>query len=243
MHDPVEFANSKRNLWVEPTAAGQAADCVVFLDGELYRERVKSPKVIRGLQSARKLPPFTSVYVSAVDAAVRHVELTCSTAFSQALAGELQPWIEENVCRHTRYFLCGLSLSGLAAAFAALAHPDVFCGALCQSPSAWWNDEWLAGHLPRNSSGTGRFRISVGDQELDAGITHPPSGLLQKVSQRDSCRKLFEKLGEHAAEVCFSEFEGGHDCTCWARELPGALSWLLDRSAESTGDEVLAFYV
>ncbi len=119
-------------------------------------------------------------------------------------------------------------MSGLAAAFAVLRHPIVFSGALCQSPSAWWNDEWLAGSLARHGTRGSRFWISVGNEELQEGVSHPPTALFQKASQLASVRNLVERLIGSGNRVRFNEFCGGHDPACWADELPHALAWLLE---------------
>lgn len=170
---------------------------------------------------------MTSVWVSAIDGAGRHRDFTCNEAFADFLAIDLHKWIEEVVGHHERYFVSGLSLSGLQAAFSVLRYPQTFAGALCQSPSAWWNDEWLAGELQTSLPNKNRFWISVGDKEIQEGMTHPPSGLLQSVSQLDSCRRLAAKLAACGADVRFSEFAGGHDPQCWGEELPAALHWLM----------------
>jgi enterochelin esterase family protein len=202
----------------------------VLLDAELYRDRVRAPPIVNELQASGRLPPTTCIYVAAVNGAARHTELTCSGPFAEFLAVDLVRWIEKNVGRFARSWLCGLSLSGLAAAYTAIYRPAVFQGAICQSPSAWWNDEWLAANLPRQPVRSGRFWISVGNEELDENATHPPSGLFQRTNQRDSCRRLAQQLEACCDKVRFAEFSGGHDPACWARELPDALTWLMEGS-------------
>jgi enterochelin esterase family protein len=200
----------------------------VILDGELYRDRVQVVPIIRDLAEANRLPPLTCVYVAAESAAARHAELTCSGPFTRFLVDELIPWTEGQLGTHSCYWLCGLSLSGLAAAYAAIQHPEIFRGAVCQSPSAWWHDEWLATNLPVVLPSASRYWISVGNQEIDEDVSHPPTGLLQRTSQLASCNKLALSLAEHGATVRYSGFAGGHDPACWAKELPAALDWLLE---------------
>jgi enterochelin esterase family protein len=218
-----------RMLWVQPPIAGRASDCLVFLDAELYRDRIQAPKIIRDLQSADGITSTTCVYVSSLSPADRHVDYTCNEMYSLFLATDLLRWIESTVDNHKRYFLCGLSLSGLSAAYTALRHPAIFSGAVCQSPSAWWNDEWLGASLEPDRPRHGRFWISVGNQELQQGVAHPPTGLVQKVNQRDACRRLAERLIDFCNDLHYSEYSGGHDPQCWAEELSTALEWVLKR--------------
>ncbi len=229
-----DLISGPRKVWVQRTVAGEASDCLVFLDGELYLQRVQAPETIDQLQREGRLPPMDCIYVSSVDAAARHIDYVCNEAFSEFLAGELRRWIAGAVNHHLRYALCGLSLSGLSAGFTALRHPEAFFGAVCQSPSAWWNDEWLAMSLDPQAPGQGRFWISVGNQELEEGVSHPPSGLIQSTNQLLSCRRLAQKLTGCCADLHYYEFPGGHDPICWAKELPEALRWLLQGDAEQS---------
>jgi len=223
------WLGNPRKVWIHPSLSGRAAECVVFLDGELYRDRVQVPQIMDGLQASGRLPPVDCVYVSAVDAAARHVELTCNSAFASFVADDLCRWMTQTLGPQ-RYFLCGLSLSGLAAVFTALQHPTVFSGVVSQSPSAWWNDEWLTAELTP-ASRPGKFWMSVGNRELDEGVSHPPSGFLQQTSQLSSVRRLAERLAHAGHRVQPAEFDGGHDPTCWAQELPQALTWLMGDDA------------
>jgi enterochelin esterase family protein len=199
---------------------------LIFLDAELYIDRVKAPELLRALQTGNALPPVAAVYLSSPDPASRHVDFTCNEAFSSFLASELGGWIDQTVGSYERFILCGLSLSGLSAAFTTLRYPGAFSGTLCQSPSAWWNDEWFSASLKPGVLHGNRFWISVGSQELQSGVSHPPSGLFQKTNQLDSVRRLAEKLTGLCQDVHYAEFSGGHDPACWAAELPHALSWL-----------------
>jgi len=218
--------DAPRKVWVQPPIPGDASDCLIFLDAEIYIERVQSPGIVHDLQAAGQLPSVASVYLSFVDNAARHGDFTCNEKFALFIATDLCRWIEQTVGTYQRLFLCGLSLSGLQALFTAIQHPQVFSGVLSQSPSAWWNDEWLAASLPRDGVG-GRYWISVGNQELQEGVSHPPTGLFQKTSQMASVGRLSDKLKESKNDVRYNEFSGGHDPVQWAEELPQALRWLI----------------
>jgi enterochelin esterase-like enzyme len=212
---------------VQPALAGYVRDCLIFLDAEFYIASVQAPAIVAKLQEARNLPPVTSIYLSYVDFPIRANDCTCNPAFASFVASDLCRWIEQTVGRFERIFLCGLSLSGLAATFAATQHPTTFWGVLSQSPSAWWDDERLANSLTSEHRTDSRVWISVGDHESQENVMHSRDGLFQKGSQRDSVRRLAEKLEGLCREVHYEEFSGGHDMACWAEELPRALPWLM----------------
>jgi enterochelin esterase-like enzyme len=222
-----ESFNKARKVWVQPALAGQVKDCLIFLDAEFYIGSVQAPPIVANLQKAGDLPPVASIYLSYVDFVARANDCTCNHTFASFVATDLCRWIEQKVGRFERIFLCGLSLSGLAATFAALQHPTTFWGVLSQSPSAWWNDERLTNSLTAEDRTDSRVWISVGDQESQENVMHSRDGLFQKASQRDSVRRLAEKLEGLCREVHHEEFPGGHDMTCWAEELPRALQWLM----------------
>lgn len=127
--------------------ADEAKSCLLFLDGELYTDRVKGPEVIAAAQVSGSLSPVTCVYLPNLSAADRHEVYTCHERFASFLALEMPRWIEREAGRFNQLFLCGLSLSALQSIFTALQHPGIFAGVLAQSPSAWWQDERLASSL------------------------------------------------------------------------------------------------
>jgi len=191
-----EFKPPGRRIWnVSPSVDAPAA-LLVFLDAELYLERVSAAEVVRGLEAQGRIPPVVSVFVS---------------NNGPAAASD-------------RVVIIGLSLSGLAAAHAALT-TGRFRAAVCQSPSFWLNRERLASSLPNAGTRAAAFWIGVGDLETESGVSHPPSGLLQETSQRDSCGRGVEALRAAGYAVSRRVFHGGHDPACWRDDLTLALSW------------------
>jgi enterochelin esterase-like enzyme len=227
-----ESFNKARKVWVQPAPAGKVKDCLIFLDAEFYIENMQAPTIVANLQAAGDLPPVTSIYLSYVDFVARANDCTCNHTFASFVATDLRRWIEQTAGRFERIVLCGLSLSGLAATFAALQHPTTFWGVLTQSPSAWWDDESLAHSLTPESRIDSRVWISVGDQESQENVMHSRDGLFQRASQRDSVRRLAEKLERLCREIHYEEFSGGHDMACWAEELPRALPWLMRQTLD-----------
>lgn len=198
----------KRQVWLAENPSTRWL--CVFLDAELYLNRVEALEVAREFG--------TCLFVSNLNMEARHYDYTCNPDYAEFI-------VEDVLCRFggkEKTLLAGLSLSGLAAAHLALTYPSRFDAILCQSGSFWWNDEWLTTQARKG----GRFWLSVGDQETDCGISHPPTGLRQEVSQMESVKRAAEALGAH-----LSIFEGGHDPARWKRELPEALAWLTSGEA------------
>ena len=232
-----DLIDGPRTVWVQ-NAGAAASDCLIFLDAEFYIEEIQAPKIIADLGKSSNLLGLTSIYVSHVDI-MRRQGLTCPTITS-FIASDLRHWIERDLGRFERVFLCGLSLSGLAAISAMLQHPTAFCGVLAQSPSAWWDDERLARSLGDGKRCESRVWISVGNQEVQENVLHSQVGLFQKASQRDSVRRLAEKLRGRCKEVHHEEFSGGHDMKCWATELPQALAWLCSGGSRASASASIA---
>jgi len=226
---PSTHLSASRQAVYYPATAGASKDCLLFLDGELYTDRVKAPVILNESQASGLLSPVACVYLPNVSAAGRHADYTCNEDFASFLAEEVTQWIEREVAQFERLFLCGLSLSALQAVFTTLRHPGVFAGVLAQSPSAWWEDEWLRNALPTMSAPPQRMWISVGLQELQTNASHPPTPLLQKASQLDSVRRLSSALKGGGHDVYSNEYNGGHDSPYWAAELPQSLAWLIKR--------------
>jgi enterochelin esterase-like enzyme len=225
--------DGERSIWLD-AAATVARRCVVVLDAELYLNRVGAAQWIDSQRAAGRYADTQFVYVATLDPAMRHRDLTCRPSYTAFLSGELVPWLRGSSPDIAELHLLGLSLSGLAAVYAAWQRPDVFVGAIAQSPSAWWNEEWLTQAVAAAPPCPARFWLSVGDEERQSGVSHPPTGLYQGTSQYDSVERLARQLTASGATVRLNNYPGGHDPQCWAAELPESLNWLLDDRRRAT---------
>jgi hypothetical protein len=72
-----------------------------------------------------------------------------------------------------------------------------------------------------------RFWLSVGDEETDAKVSHPPTGLFQSISQIAGVERARAVLEETGGEVNCHRYRGGHTFESWRAELSDALQWLL----------------
>lgn len=210
---------SERKLWVE---VREAARLCAFLDGELCRDRVGAPSIVDRLRSQGLWLDTRCVFVSSGDPAARHRDFVCQGFYNGFLLDELLPQLGAS----RPVYLVGLSLSGLAAVYAGCCQPRAFAGVISQSPSAWWNDQWVVHWASEQRLEGLRMWLSVGSRETGEDLRHEPSRMHQRSSQLEAVPRLAAAMPPRGAEVRFEFFEGGHDPACWAAELPAALAWL-----------------
>ncbi|MEQ1843474.1 MAG: hypothetical protein ABL994_23955, partial [Verrucomicrobiales bacterium] len=58
-----EWLAAPCRAWIYPALTTIAADCFVFLDGDLYTDRVRAPEMIKEAQATESLPPMNCVYL------------------------------------------------------------------------------------------------------------------------------------------------------------------------------------
>jgi enterochelin esterase family protein len=215
-----------RRIWSVSPRLETPSALLVFLDAELYLERVLAVDAVRQLEERKLVPPVASVFVSSNGPAARHADYVCDEAYARFLVEDLLPFVTQRrpTAVFERVVLIGLSLSGLAAAHATLTTGS-FRAAICQSPSLWWERERFASAVPDAGSEPAAFWISVGDGETVTGVSHPPSGLSQDTSQLDACNRGADALRAAGYPVALRVFHGGHDPVCWRDDLARALPW------------------
>jgi len=231
-HERIRSAHldNERSIWICEPVVPAAENLVIFLDGELYRDRVGAVSVIDGLQG--RIADSWFVFVSAESVESRWRECPCHRPFASFVVGELLPWLEsrlpalKNVRRRT---LVGLSYTGLAAAFVVHEHPGVFQRVICQSGSFWWDDCWLTRQFRSSSPDTPTdFYLDVGSGETQENVRHRED-VLQVVSQIQGVRRFRDMLLQRGYPVKHVEFDGGHDFEAWKKALPEALIWALPK--------------
>ena len=115
----------ERKVWSLVPPAGRPTAAILFLDAELYLERVGAAAVVRRLQQRRAIPPAVAVFLSGGGAAARHEDFVCRPGYARFVAGDLVGAVREEHPGVTEIVLAGLSLSGLAAGVRRDASP---CG-------------------------------------------------------------------------------------------------------------------
>jgi enterochelin esterase family protein len=219
---------NERLIWVRPPRHRTAAAHVtIFLDGELYRDRVGADSVIDGLQGGIADSWFVFISMGSVEA--RWLESPCCEAFAKCIAEELLPWLSsqhQDLRLVRKRTLIGLSYTGLAAAFVAKECPGIFQRVVSQSGSFWWNDCWLSEQYRLGARVPTDFYLDVGTKEVAENVRHRED-VLPRVSQIEGVHRFRDVLRLKGHSVKYVEFDGGHDFTAWRQTLPGALRWAL----------------
>jgi enterochelin esterase family protein len=217
-----------RSAWLVEGPKTDHALCVL-LDGEHYRDGVQAVPIFSTLMQRGSIPPMTLVFVSHGGAAARHADYVGDPRFARFIAEDVVSRARARVpsVSAERHLICGLSLSGLAAAHIALLYPTRFPAALCQSGSFWFEPDAFARLAQQHPPGKTRFWLSVGDEETDTNVSHPPTGLFQGISQIAGVERARAVLEETGGDVSCHRYRGGHAFEPWRAELGDALQWLL----------------
>jgi len=220
-----------RTAWLIEGPKTEHSLCVL-LDGEYYRDNVQALPILSSLMERGSIPPMTLVFVSHGGAAARHLDYVGDPRFAWFIAEDVvsQARLRVPTLAAERHLICGLSLSGLAAAHIALLYPTRFPAALCQSGSFWFEPDAFARLAQQRPPVKTRFWLSVGDEETDVNVTHPPTGIFQRISQIAGVERARAVLEENGGEVKCHRIRGGHAFALWRTELSEALQWLLRRA-------------
>jgi enterochelin esterase-like enzyme len=224
----IHLAN-ERAVWVrEPKR--RATNVMVFLDAELYRDRVGATSIIDALDSKDDIDSSLFVFVSMESVASRWVECPCYSPFAHFIEEEFFPWLERAypvALEAQERVIAGLSYTGLAAAYVSMMNPSRFTKVIAQSGSFWSNDCWIIKYFeklyPKPKT---EFYLDVGFQETQDNVLHKED-VLQTVSQIEAVRRFRDALLRHGYKPRYVEFDGGHDFPGWSLTLPDALRWAL----------------
>lgn len=218
------------SIWLrEPRSPASTESLTIFLDAEIYRDRVGAVSVIDTLVD--EIADSWFVFVSMQSVEARWIECPCHPPFAKFIVEELLPWLE---ARHPgmktvrQRALVGLSYTGLAASFVAGEFPGVFQRVISQSGSYWWNDCWLTEQSKARAPVPTQFYLDVGNQEVHENVRHRED-VLQVVSQIEGVQRFRDALLQTGHSVTYSHFEGDHDGQSWNKALPAALRWALPK--------------
>lgn len=228
---------NRRRVWVYtppgyPTK--KAYPAIVLFDGWDYLNLIPTPTILDNLEAAGKIPPVVAVFVAnPVEEDVRAKELTCNPKFADFIAQELMPWVRSlyRVSESPKQVTAGgISFGGLAAAYVALKHPDIFGNVLSQSGSFWWGPEgydevgeWLTHQFVVEGKLPLRFYLEVGKLEV---FPSTRTGIPTNLHANRHLRDILRIKGN---EVFYSEFDGAHEYINWRETLAGALEKLLGK--------------
>jgi len=213
---------------------------LIALDGEVAGGKpeetlIPVPSIVENLAAAGKIPRTLVVLVGSGDQAARGRNLRGSDRFADYLAKDLVPAIQARYGAGTepsRTVVAGQSNGGLAAAHAALRHPEVFGGVLSQSGSFWYAPSVGASHAASYDTETGwltREYVSAPRRDvrfyLEVGLFEQ-GAVNNMVLENRRFRDVLEAKGY---AVTYSEYLGGHDYCCWRGSIADGLIALLGR--------------
>ena len=235
-------AFSLEEHWIEDPATGYARlvrlsrgpayrphQMCLVLDGEIYWRDLEAVPIFQDI--ADSMPSgMTFAYVGHVSALDRHRDFTANEDYARFIGERVVPWLQQEVegLSDSGHAVVGLSLSGLMAVHLALRYPRLLSACVSQSGSHWWDYESFGETVKRHAPVRGRFWLSVGSNETQTDVRHPPTGLHQQVSQVEGVSHAVRLLREAGGVVHHHEFEGGHARECWRDELEEAVRWSLD---------------
>jgi enterochelin esterase-like enzyme len=240
-----------RRIWVYTPAGYPGStltgyDLIVAFDGADYRDTIPLPMILDTLTAGRHVPPFVAVMVDDSSGAVRLNDLANRARFVDFLAAQLVPWVRRgwNVTTDPgRTIITGSSAGGLAAANAALAHPELFGNVLAQSGAFWRGNEassgppfeWLTTRVAELPKRDVRFLLDIGALETGRTIGGRGPVFIEAV------RRFRDALAAKGYVVDYTEVpEAAHAPVYWRARLPQDIvalssSWTRDSTRATPG--------
>ena len=143
---------------------------MILFDGWAYANLIPTFSILDNLLAAGRIPPMVVVMPDSLDAEIRMQELIFHPPFNDFLVKELIPWIHKNyrvTSDPQKTVVGGASAGGLAAAYAAFEHPEIFGNVIAQSGAFAFGflgdeePEWLARQFADNEKRPINFYIDV----------------------------------------------------------------------------------
>lgn len=229
---------ARRRVWVytPPGYAGDgpARDLLLAFDGGVYLGDIPLPGILDSLTAARRMRPTVAVLVDNASGTARLGDLANHERYARFVASELVPWVRRRwrvTADPHRTTVTGSSAGGLAAAFIAFRHPELFGNVLSQSGAFWRGAEgsnaapfeWLAAQFGGAPKRDIRFFLDVGATESRGAMNGRAPSIL------DANRRLRDVLKAKGYEVRYTEVPGGgHSPEFWRVRLPVGLEWIAD---------------
>jgi len=219
-----------RHLWVYtpagyPTSCAGTCNLILAFDGGMYLGAMPLPRILDSLTAARRTPPTVAILFDN-GGATRLDDLANHDRLASFVADELIPWARAkwSVTRDpSRTIITGSSAGGLAAAYIAFKHPDLFGNVLSQSGAFWRGNEgandapfeWVTAQYQSAPKKEIRFVLEVGALETTGAMGGAVPSLVV------ANRKLRDALAAKQYRVDYFEVPGGdHSPETWRVRLP-----------------------
>jgi enterochelin esterase family protein len=233
-----DMLGNERPVWLYTppgyTSSGEPCGLLVMLDGDGYLDLVPTPTILDNLLAAGSIPPTVAVLPHSLDGPTRMREMLLHPPFNEFLAQELVPWARQRynlTSDPAQTIIGGSSAGGLAAAYAALEHSDIFGNVISQSGAFRWKKEpnseheWLTRQFALREKLELSFYIEVGKLEANSMLAlDGPDALVAN-------RHLRTVLQAKGYPVHYHEYNGGHDYLSWRGTLAEGLQALHGKGA------------
>lgn len=229
-----KILKNKRDIWIYTPPFYRKDNIsyplLVVFDGQAYTSQlIPGPTILDNLIDAGKIPPLVAVFISSVDQPMRNRELPCYAPFINSIVQELIPWLHQNyniTYEPSQTTIAGSSYGGLASAYAAMLHPQIFGNVLSQSGAYWWQPSgysgpWLVKQYQDQPSLPIRFYLDAGHLEIESW-----GGKMSILEVNHLFHKLLTNKGY---ETVFYEFQGGHEYDCWKKTFAIGLIALMEK--------------
>lgn len=211
----MRLAGGRRAVRLYRPAVAGPYRCLVVLDGQDYLQRTRLPVLVDNLLHEGSVPPLALVFLDNARHA-RFAEYGCSEALVGFVLQELIPWVSGAlplVSQPGAHGVLGASLGGLAALWLGTRIPEFFGRVFSQAGS-------FALGFPKELGLTTLLRLH---ERLPLRIYMDCGRFDPLLEANRTMRQLLEERGY---EICYREFNAGHNYPAWREELPAGLTWL-----------------
>jgi enterochelin esterase-like enzyme len=205
---------------------GKALPLVLLFDGRSYIIDVAAPTMLDNMIAQKAIPPVIVAFLDSQG--TRNEDLQPNAKFQQFIGAELVPWIRERyrIAKDPKLnIVAGSSLGGLAAAYTAFAHPEIFGSVLSQSGAFWWSPNYQLEVLPSPNAG---WMVKQFAESAPRPLRFYMSvGVWESAGMLSGNRILRSVLTGKGNEVTYSEVVSGHNYANFQQTFPDGLIALL----------------
>jgi enterochelin esterase-like enzyme len=219
MYTPAGYTNSSR-----------PRGFLLVFDAEDYINTVLMPTMLDNMIAQSLIPPVIVAFVHTPE--TRNEDLPPNAKFQNFIGSELMPWIGEKyrISKNPKLnVVAGASFGGLAAAYTAFMHPDVFGNVLSQSGSFWWSPTYLKDSAP--SPNAGWMVKQIAESPLKPIRFYITAGSWESPGMLSSNRIMHSVLMGKGNKVEYTEVANGHNFANFQQTLPDGLIALLGNKA------------
>jgi enterochelin esterase-like enzyme len=205
---------------------GKLLPLILQFDGESYIIDVAAPTMLNNMIAQKAIPPVVVAFLHSQG--TRNEDLQPNAKFQQFISAELVPWIRERyrISKDPKVnVVAGSSFGGLAAAYTAFVHPEIFGNVLSQSGSFWWSPTYLQDVSP--SPNAGWMVKQFAESALKPLRFYMSVGSWESAGMLSGNRMLRSVLTGKGNEVMYSEVVSGHNYANFQQSFPDGLIALL----------------